>query len=98
MFDWFKTKEKIPTNIVPFPDTKLSPTTAKEVAPMPAVNPPKEEKKSATIFYRFGITNDNRLALQVGYSEITMNRQGVQNLIDQLTFFRDQLVDEEDEE
>lgn len=57
---------------------------------------PTEKEKPATIFYRFGITDNNRVSFQVGYSEITMSKQGVQNLIDQLTFFRDQLDDEED--
>jgi hypothetical protein len=32
----------------------------------------------------------------MGYSEITMNREGVQGMIDQLTFFRDQLTEEEE--
>lgn len=58
---------------------------------VPYVEPPKE--KPATVFYRIGVTDNNRLAFQMGYSEITMNKQGVQNLIDQLTFFRDQMPD-----
>lgn len=86
MFDFFKKKQ--PTNVVPFPEPKAVP-------PMPKVEPPEEEKKSATVFYRFGITDNNRLAFQMGYSEITLNKQGVQNLIDQLEFFKNQLEDEE---
>ncbi len=84
MFDWFK-KDKTPSNVVPFPEPKLVP-------PMPEVEPPEEPAK---IFYRFGVTDKNRLAFQMGYSEITMNRQGVQNLIDQLEFFKNQLAEDE---
>lgn len=86
MFDWFKKdKPEGTTNVVPFPKPEA----------VPYVEPPKETEKPATIFYRFGITDKNRLAFQMGYSEITMNKQGVQNLIDQLTFFMNQLPDEE---
>lgn len=88
MFDWFKKKDQQPSNVVKFPEPKAVP-------PMPEVEPPKEEP--STIFYRFGVTNNNRLALQMGYSEITMSKQGVQNLIDQLEFFKNQLEDENGE-
>lgn len=84
MFDWFKGKKEEASNVVPFPEKKSS-----------ASEPEPEAEKPATIYYRFGITDKNRLAFQMGYSEITMNKAGVQNLIDQLTFFRDQLSEEE---
>ncbi len=90
MFDWFKGKDKKLTNVVPFPEPKAVP-------PMPKVEPPKENTEPAKVFYRFGITDKNRLAFQMGYSEITMNKAGVQNLIDQLEFFKEQLVDEEEQ-
>ncbi len=95
MFDWFRNYRKPEGSIaedmnkvIPFPDTKTVPS-------MPEVNPPKE--KPATVFYRFGITDKNRLAFQMGYSEITMNKAGVQNLIDHLEYFKSQLEDEYDE-
>jgi hypothetical protein len=66
------------------------------VVPFP-VPPIPEPEKPATVFYRFGITDKNRLAFQMGYSEITMTRAGVQNLIDQLEFFKSQLGEEEEE-
>ena len=50
---------------------------------------PKE--KPATVFYRIGTTDNNRISFQMGYSEITMTRAGVDNLIRQLETFRDQL-------
>jgi hypothetical protein len=65
------------------------------VVPFP-VPPVPEPETPATIFYRFGITDKNQLAFQMGYSEITMTRAGVQNLIDQLEFFKNQLGEEEE--
>jgi len=82
MFDWFKNKEKDTSNVVPFPEPKA----------VPYVEPPE---KPATVFYRIGVTDQNRIAFNMGYSEITMTKAGVQNMIDQLTFFRDQLEDEQ---
>lgn len=98
MFDWLKKigKEKYPTwedipppdgNVVKFPEPKAVPK-------MPAVEPPKEKEEPAKIFYRLALTDNNRVAFQMGYSEITMNREGVQQMIDQLTFFQSQLYDE----
>lgn len=88
MFDWFSKKDKEPSNVVPFPEPR-------QVPPMPEVNPPAE--KPATVFYRFGITNNNRVSFQMGYSEITMSREGCQNLINQLTFFMNQLENEDED-
>lgn len=89
MFDWFR-KDKGFSNVVRFP-------TWKDIPPPPELRMPEEEpkEKPAKIFYRFGITDNNRLAFQMGYSEITMNKEGVQDLIDQLEFFKEQLSDEE---
>ncbi len=85
MFDFFKSKKN---NVVPFPQKEGCDRCSldNEVPP--------EKEKPATIFYRLGVTDKNRLAFQMGYSEITMNRQGVEHLIQQLQVFRDQLVDE----
>ncbi len=89
MFDFFKFKQKASdeekTNVVKFPELKAAPPPTPEV------------EKPATIFYRFGVTDKNRLAFQMGYSEITMTREGVQNLIDQLEFFKSQLEEQEEE-
>jgi len=81
MFDWFK-KDK--GNVVNFPTPYV----------VPPVTPPEEP---ATIFYRIGSTDKNRISFQMGYSEITMNRAGVDNMIKQLETFRDQLTDDEEE-
>jgi hypothetical protein len=85
MFDWFKGKDKEASNVVKFPELKPAP----ELLPEP--------EKPAKIYYRFGVTDNNRVAFQMGYSEITMNKEGCQNLIDQLTFFMNQLEDETEE-
>jgi hypothetical protein len=84
MFDWLKGKNKMPENVVPFPTP-----APKLVEPLPA---PKPEPK---IYYTFGLTDNNRLTFQMGYTTLTMNSAGVQQLIDQLEFFKDQLRDEE---
>lgn len=85
MFNWFGKKDKTPSNVVPFPKPEA----------VPYVEPPKEKEKPATVFYRLGVTDNNRVAFNMGYSEITMTKQGVQNMIDQLEFFKSQLQDEE---
>lgn len=70
-----------------------------EQKPMWSCTPePAPKEKDATVFYRLGVTDNNRVAFQMGYSEITMNRQGCQNLIDQLTFFMNQLENDHVEE
>jgi len=84
MFNWFgKDKE---SNVIKFPEQR----------PVPQVEPPKKEEP-AKIYYRLGLTDNNRVSFQMGYSEITMNHQGVQNLIDQLKFFQGQLATENEE-
>jgi hypothetical protein len=84
MFDWMK-KNKMPANVVPFPGS-TKPHLPKEL-PEPT---PKPEKVSKT-YYTFGLTDDNRVSFAMGYTTITMNAAGVDQLITQLEFFRDQL-------
>lgn len=106
MFDWFNKTfrrrdylkddrsdlEKIGddmSKVVKFPELK-------SVPPMPEVQPPKKEEP-AKIYYRLGLSDNNRVAFSMYYGEILMNRAGVQGLIDQLSFYRDQLEDEDEE-
>ena len=71
-------------NVVSFPEK------------VPYIVPPAPEpEKPATVFYRLGVTDANRLAFSMGMMEITMTKSGVQALIEQLQVFRDQLQDEE---
>jgi len=102
MFDWFgKTfrrgystvdtasdMEKIGNDmskVVPFPELKAVP------APEP------EPEKPGRVFYRLGLTDNNRVAISMYYGELTMNGPGVQRLIDQLEFYKSQLTEDEDE-
>jgi hypothetical protein len=71
------------SNVVDFPKDYIKPA------------PPPEP---TNVFYRIGVTDNNSVALQIGYSELTMTRAGVQNLIDQLSVFRDQLIDSAEDE
>lgn len=86
-FKWFNRGDK-PDNVVEFP-------TPKVITPVPYIEPPEEPAK---VFYRLGVTDKNRVALSMGMTEITMTKAGVQNLIQQLQVFRDQLRDEEQDE
>ena len=101
MFDWFRNFRSHSTRdmasdmenisndmnkVIPFPELKVAPP------PMPAVEPP------AKIFYRMGLTDNNRVAFSMGYSEITLSKLGVEHMIQQLQVFRDQLSDEADDE
>lgn len=63
---------------------------------VPYVAPPAPKEPEAKIFYRFGVTDNNRVAFSMGHMEITMNYEGCQNLIDQIKFFQSQLQDEND--
>jgi len=83
MFDMFK-KNKMPKNVVPFP------TPAPKL-----VEPPVPSKPEPKTYYTFGLTDNNRISFTMGYTTLTMNSAGVQQLIDQLEFFKDQLRDEE---
>lgn len=86
MFDFFKFKKNVEdgTNVYNLPELKAVPA-------MPEVK--KEEP--AKIFYRLGLTDNNRIAFSMGYSEITMNKAGCQQMIDQIEFFMGQLYDED---
>ena len=80
MFDWFKKREY--TNVIKFPEVKT-----------PYIEPPKE--KDPAIHYTIGHTDDNRVTMRMGYTTLMMNYHGVQNLIDQLELYQQQLHKEE---
>jgi len=85
MFDWFKKPNY--TNVVKFPKPES----------VPYVEPAAEPEKPSVTYYRLGITDDSRVSFQMGYSEITMNADGVDNMIRQLQVFRDQIREQEDD-
>lgn len=107
MFDWFdktfsrrkySTWDNVPppsdmekigadmSKVIPFPESKAVP-------PMPEVKPPKEP--AGKTCYSIGLTDDNRVSLMIGYSTVTMNSVGVQQMIDQLTLFKSQIESNE---
>lgn len=106
MFDWFKGigRRKYPTwdDVPPLSDIEKIGADMSKVIPFPEpykvdVKPPespKEEPVGKTV-YSVGLTDDNRVSLHVGYSSITMNAAGVQQLIDQLTLFKSQIESNE---
>ena len=98
MFDWFGkafSRRNYPKD--ERTDMEKIGDDMKKVIPFPqAVPEAKKEEEPAKIFYRIGTTDKNRISFQMGYSEITMNREGVENLIQQLQVFRDQLTPEEE--
>ena len=59
-------------NVLKFPEIKV-----------PYVEPPKKEQEH----YSIGITDDNRITLRIGYTTLTMNEQGVLDLIEALELF-----------
>jgi len=81
MFDWFKKSDY--SNVVKFPEQVKVPETY--------VEPPKKEQE----YYSIGVTSENRITFKTGISTLTMSRKGVENLIQQLAVFRDQIEEEE---
>ena len=82
MFDWFGKKEY--------------PKYMPEGLGVPRYKETVEEKAKepkAQTMYSIGLTDNNRVSLKMGYSEITMNPLGVQNLIDQLELFKKQIIE-----
>jgi hypothetical protein len=82
MFDWFKKPDY--SNVVKFPETRVIP-----------IVPPKESNTPETIYSIGATAEGTHMTLKVGYSTLTMTKAGVQNLIEQLAVFRDQLREEE---
>lgn len=81
MFDWFKKPDY--SNVVKFPEQVKLPETY--------VEPSKKEQE----YYSIGVTSENRITFKTGISTLTMSRKGVENLIQQLAVFRDQIEDDE---
>ena len=69
-------------------DNKIVPFPAPKAVDSPMVPPPE---KDPTTYYSIGHTDDNRVTLRMGYTTLTMNYAGVQNLIDQLELYQSQL-------
>lgn len=105
MFDWFKnsfSRREYPTwkDIPPPSDMEKVANDMSKVIPFPelkaAPEPEPEPEKPGRVFYRLGLTDNNRVALSMYYGELTMNGAGVQRLIDQLEFYKSQLSEDEE--
>jgi hypothetical protein len=81
MFDWFKRPDY--SNVVKFPEQIKIPT--------PYIEQPTPEE----IHYTIGITSEDRIALKIGYSTLTMSKAGCEDLIEQLEVFVKQLKQKE---
>ena len=82
MFDWFKKPNY--SNVVKFP----------EQIKVPA-NPYIEQPTPEEVQYSIGITSENRIALKLGYTTLTMNHKGCEDFIEQLAVFMKQIKQEE---
>jgi len=105
MFDWFKNSfgsreystetDKSDLEKVSDDMNKVIKFPLKTLPAMPEVEQPKQEP--GKVFYRLGLTDNNRVAISMYYGELTMNGAAVQKLIDQLEFYKNQLTEDEDE-
>ena len=82
MFDWFKKNEY--SNVIKFPE----PVSVPHIEPKTPTTEPKT-------YYTFGLTNDNRVSFTMGYTTLTMNDVGIEQLIEQLEFYKNQLREEQ---
>lgn len=55
----------------------------------------EEPKKVSQTYYQLGLTDDNRVSFSMGYSSITMNRAGIDTLIDLLKTFQEKIPADE---
>jgi hypothetical protein len=84
MFDWFGRKSDYP-NVVPlFPEPKA----------VPYVEPPKEKEQE---YYSIGVTSEGKMTFKTGITTLTMTRKGCEDLIEQLTVFKNQMYEEEND-
>jgi len=82
MFDWFKKSDY--KNVVPlFPEPKA----------VPYVEPPKEKEQE---YYSIGVTSEGKMTFKTGNTTLTMTRKGCEDLIEQLTVFKNQMHEEEE--
>jgi hypothetical protein len=70
--------------VIQFPELKSAPP------------PEPEPQKPGRVFYRMGLTDNNRVSFSMYYGEITMNSVAVQKLIDQLEFYKSQLTEDDE--
>lgn len=82
MFDWFGRKPDY-NNVVKFPEH------------VPCIAPPKREVEPETIYSIGATAEGTHMTFKMGYTTLTMTKQGCQELIEQLEVFKNQLKDEQ---
>jgi hypothetical protein len=83
MFDWFKNSEHKNVVSLPFPKPVI----------VPYVEPPKEKEQE---YYSIGVTSEGKMTFKTGNSTLTMTRKGCEDLIEQLTVFKNQMHEDEE--
>jgi hypothetical protein len=61
--------------------------------PVPLIEPPKSEPVPVSVYSIGTTTEGTHMTFRMGYSTLTMNKIGCQQLIDQLEVFKNQLHD-----
>jgi hypothetical protein len=84
MFDWFKNSEHKNVVSLPFPKPAI----------VPYVEPPKQEKEHE--YYSIGVTSEGKMTFKTGITTLTMTRKGCEDLIEQLTVFKNQMHEDEE--
>ena len=80
IFDWFKRPDY--SNVVKFPNQ------------VPYIEPPSREVEP-TSMYSIGTTAEGtHMTFKMGYTTLTMTKQGCEYLIEQLEVFKNQLSEE----
>jgi hypothetical protein len=85
MFDWFKKSNY--NNVVQFPEPKAVPN-------VPYIEPPKKQEQE---YYSIGVTSEGKMTFKTGITTLTMSRKGCEDLIEQLTVFKNQLPESTDD-
>jgi hypothetical protein len=83
MFDWFKNSEHKNVVSLPFPKPVI----------VPYVEPPKEKEQE---YYSIGVTSEGKMTFKTGITTLTMTRKGCEDLIEQLTVFKNQMHEDEE--
>jgi hypothetical protein len=100
MFDWFKNSfgRREYSTVETASDMEKIGNDMSKVIPFPELKtvPAPEPEKPAKIFFRLGLTDNNRVAFSMYYGEVTMTSVAVQKLIDQLEFYKGQLSEDDE--
>ena len=83
MFNWFKRPDY--SNVLKFPEKVSS----------PYIEPPKREYEPEAMYSIGATAEGTHMTFKMGYTTLTMTKQGCQQLIEQLEVFKNQLSESE---